>query len=285
MPRIEEYGAPDRSIRPSAEGIDAFTRSGRYMGQYRRQAAQDARDLGVLQSQEIRDRAWPFDVLALEQQMQKEADKGMAFKVEGGGGNISSMSGGKVGSGHASGGGHADNGDLASHGRASRGAGALGRAAGRMTGANSDGTVFNQHGETTIDTTTGMPIRPYTAKQAAQLNAARDKYNTSYNKEAERVAQHAYETGNGGPNDFRYNTGPEDPMNTNQAAEAEIGQFGGGYETPEEPRGPSNTDVWARRFIDTIGYIGGWQPEAQQLREWTGDADYGGTSSGPGVDY
>lgn len=132
MPRIATYDAPVNRISPSERGADAATRAGRYVGQYRRQEAEDVRAGGVLQAQGIRQRGWPFDILALLQ------GKSGAGSGGGGGGR-----GGDTGGGGGGGGGVKSDGGsrdpfgfgksdpFDAHGQSSRGAAALGSVARR----------------------------------------------------------------------------------------------------------------------------------------------------------
>lgn len=133
MPRIVDYTATG-DIRPQDRGVDAFVRAGRYQGQYYRQIAHDTAEQGVLQSDEIRQRDWPFDILALEQR----ASEPPSVRRSSGGG------GGGGGSG-SSGGGRAASDPLRQHASTSRGASALGRAASGLSsgyggGGGSGGT-------------------------------------------------------------------------------------------------------------------------------------------------
>ena len=70
MPRIPEYFAPDRTLRPSDTGFSAFETAGRRIGPLYREAGQDMARIGELQRQGIEARRWPFDILALEQRSQ-----------------------------------------------------------------------------------------------------------------------------------------------------------------------------------------------------------------------
>lgn len=86
MPRIIEFEAPDRRLTPDERGNEAFTRAGRYTGQYIRQTAEDVKQGGILQGQEIRQRGWPFDILAIEEAQAKQKQGGSVQVRSGGGG-------------------------------------------------------------------------------------------------------------------------------------------------------------------------------------------------------
>jgi hypothetical protein len=186
MASIPIYSAPDQRLRPDERGNEAYTRAGRYVGQYRRQTADDIRQGGVLQNQSIRERGWPFDILALEE----DAAGGRGGGGGRGGFRAIGGSAGDIGRGATFGGdsGARNNAKAArqldpeiaaglGRTRAYTGAGAraLGRVA-RVLGqdnalfpGDAPNGVSVLHGTTStmMDPVTGLPVRDQTAREMA----------------------------------------------------------------------------------------------------------------------
>lgn len=93
MPNIREFDAPKDQLHPDDKGFAAFETMGRRVGPLYNQAGQDVAKIGRLHAQEIQDRRWPYNIMALQQ---SGGGGGVNFRVvgsRGGGGG----GGGRVG--------------------------------------------------------------------------------------------------------------------------------------------------------------------------------------------
>lgn len=151
MPTIRPYVAPDRTLRPEAEGFAAFETAGRRVGALYNEAGEDYRRIGALMAQQITDKRWPFDILELEK-AQEAAQRARAGSGGGGRVRVSGLNSNTSAEDPL---GFYRNRDFSVHDQISSGMAALGDYVGNQNYRPASGTQLNTTGPQVIDLTNG----------------------------------------------------------------------------------------------------------------------------------
>lgn len=164
MPNIPTYRAPDVRLNAADRGYQAFETAGRRVGPLLNQAASDEREQGALIARGIRNRIWPFDILALYERRRAEEDdapdSGSGFQVRGGSGGGLALQGGNGFAGSAGGGG------VAAASRAGSGAASFARMAHKLAGGSNEyetgrsDSYYRADGEEVVGEVRYGPVRP-----------------------------------------------------------------------------------------------------------------------------